>query len=185
MGRKTRGREISGWVNLDKPRELASTRPLPPCGGCSMPRKPDTPARLTHWPPAFCRWRWSEATKTVQFMQAAQKVYEVTLCWGAATQTDDAEGDIIETSDYRPSAEDIGAALPHFTGDILQTPPTFFGSPSDGVRAYKLAQAGEKVTLAPRQVHINEIILADSASPDSCILRVVCGKRCLYSVACA
>ena len=120
-----------------------------------------------------------EATKTVQFMQAAQKVYEVTLCWGAATQTDDAEGDIIETSDHRPSAEDIVAALPHFTGDIMQTPPAFSAIRKDGVRAYKLARAGENVTLAPRRVHIDAVkfdTLPIALRRTACTLQVVCGK---------
>ena len=86
------------------------------------------------------------------------------------------EGEIIETSDHRPSAQDIVAALPHFTGDIMQTPPAYSAIRKDGVRAYKLARAGESVELAPRPVRIDAITLIDSASPDACTLQVVCGK---------
>ena len=176
MGRKIRGREISGWVNLDKPRELGSTPAVAAVRQMFNAKKAGHAGTLDPLASGILPVALGEATKTVQFMQAAQKVYEVTLCWGAATQTDDAEGDIIQTSDHRPSAEDIRAALQHFTGDIMQTPPAFSAVRKDGVRAYKLARAGEMVTLAPRQVYINEIILADSASPDSCTLQVVCGK---------
>ena len=151
MGRKTRGREISGWVNLDKPRELGRPRSC----RCAAPfrcQKSRTRRTLDPLASGILPVALGEATKTVQFMQAAQKTYEVTLRWGQATQTDDAEGDIIETSDHRPSAEDITAALPLFTGNIMQAPPAFSAIRQDGVRAYKLARAGERVELAPRGI---------------------------------
>ena len=180
MGRKARGREISGWVNLDKPRELGSTPAVARVRRMFDAKKAGHAGTLDPLASGILPVALGEATKTVQFMQAAQKVYEVTLRWGAATQTDDAEGDIIETSDHRPSAEDIVAALPHFTGDIVQTPPAFSAIRKDGVRAYKLARAGENVELAPRRVHIDAVTLvdttADSTSPDACTLQVVCGK---------
>ena len=176
MGRKTRGREISGWVNLDKPRELGSTPAVAAVRRLFDAKKAGHAGTLDPLASGILPVALGEATKTVQFMQAAQKTYEVTLRWGQATQTDDAEGDIIETSDHRPSAEDITAALPLFTGNIMQAPPAFSAIRQDGVRAYKLARAGERVELAPRQVHINEIVLADSASPESCTLQVLCGK---------
>lgn len=176
MGRKARGREISGWVNLDKPRELGSTPAVAAVRRMFDAKKAGHAGTLDPLASGILPVALGEATKTVQFMQAAQKTYEVRLRWGAATQTDDVEGEIIETSDHRPSAQDIVAALPHFTGDIMQTPPAYSAIRKDGVRAYKLARAGESVELAPRPVRIDAITLIDSASPDACTLQVVCGK---------
>lgn len=176
MGRKARGREISGWVNLDKPRELGSTPAVAAVRRMFDAKKAGHAGTLDPLASGILPVALGEATKTVQFMQAAQKTYEVRLRWGAATQTDDVEGEIIETSDHRPSAQDIVAALTHFTGDIMQTPPAYSAIRKDGVRAYKLARAGESVELAPRPVRIDAITLIDSASPDACTLQVVCGK---------
>jgi tRNA pseudouridine55 synthase len=176
MGRKARGREISGWVNLDKPRELGSTPAVAAVRRMFDAKKAGHAGTLDPLASGILPVALGEATKTVQFMQAAQKTYEVGLRWGAATQTDDVEGEIIETSDHRPSAQDIVAALPHFTGDIMQTPPAYSAIRKDGVRAYKLARAGESVELAPRPVRIDAITLIDGASPDACTLQIVCGK---------
>ena len=89
---------VSGWINWTSRANWVQPRPLPPCGVCSMPKKPDTPARLTaglrHFADGVER-----ATKTVQFAGRAEGS-EVTLCWGAAADND-AEGDIIKTSDHR------------------------------------------------------------------------------------
>ncbi|MEC8578291.1 MAG: tRNA pseudouridine(55) synthase TruB, partial [Pseudomonadota bacterium] len=98
MGRKTRGREISGWVNLDKPRELGSTPAVAAVRRMFNAKKAGHAGTLDPLASGILPVALGEATKTVQFLQAAQKVYDVTLCWGAATQTDDSEGDIIETS---------------------------------------------------------------------------------------
>ena len=111
MGRKAHGREISGWVNLDKPRELGSTPAVAAVRRMFDAKKAGHAGTLDPLASGILPVALGEATKTVQFMQAAKKNYEVRLRWGAATQTDDVEGEIIDTSDHRPSAHDILAAL--------------------------------------------------------------------------
>ena len=44
------------------------------------------------------------------------KTYRFTLRFGEARATDDAEGEVIATSDQRPEDAEIGAALPAFAG---------------------------------------------------------------------
>ncbi|MAK11054.1 MAG: tRNA pseudouridine(55) synthase TruB [Rhizobiales bacterium TMED83] len=176
MGRKIRGREISGWVNLDKPHGLGSTPAVAATRRLFEAKKAGHAGTLDPLASGILPVAFGEATKTVQFMQAAQKTYKVSLRWGVATQTDDGEGDITETSDHRPSAQDIVAALPNFIGDIMQTPPAFSAIRKDGVRAYALARAGETVDLAPRAVHIDAINVMDATTPEHCTLQVVCGK---------
>ena len=67
---------------------------------------------------------FGEATKTVPFVQDGEKAYRFTVRWGAETDTDDADGRS-SRNPRRPSAEAILAALPQFTGTILQRPPAF------------------------------------------------------------
>ena len=117
-----------------------------------------------------------EATKTVPFVTDALKAYEFTVNFGAATNTDDAEGEIIETTDARPGDEEIRAALPAFVGDIQQVPPKFSAVKIDGQRAYAMARAGEDVEIEPRPLYVDSLILLDRPTPDTAVFEMVCGK---------
>src|SRR5213082_1069120 len=66
-----------------------------------------------------------EATKTVPFVMEGRKIYNFTVRWGEERDTDDAEGQVTATSGLRPSAEQVRAILPRFTGVISQVPPRF------------------------------------------------------------
>jgi tRNA pseudouridine55 synthase len=92
-------------------------------------------------------------------VQGGGKRYSFDLEWGSATSTDDAEGEVVGTSDVRPTEAQVLAALPGFTGTIMQRPPVFSAIKVDGERAYDLARAGEKVELTPRPVTIDELTL--------------------------
>ena len=116
-----------------------------------------------------------EATKAVPQVQDGTKVYRFAIGWGRATTTDDAEGDVIATSDTRPDEAALTAVLPRFTGTIMQRPPAFSAIKVDGERAYDLARAGEAVELAARPIDIDAIKLV-SHGPDESVLEVTCGK---------
>ena len=58
-------------------------------------------------------------------MLGATKAYEFTISFGTETDTLDAEGKVITTSDVRPSLEEIEVVLPRFTGEIEQVPPAY------------------------------------------------------------
>ncbi len=87
----------------------------------------------------------------------ARRTYDFTIRWGIETDTDDADGSAVKTSDARPTREAIEAALPGFTGDIMQTPPSYSAIKVDGERAYDLAREGEAVELEPRMVSISSL----------------------------
>jgi tRNA pseudouridine55 synthase len=95
--------------------------------------------------------------------------------WGAATDTDDSEGEIIKTSDHRPARTDIEAIIPAFIGDVEQIPPKYSAIKIDGQRAYDLARAGEEVEMKSRIVEIDSLELLDADSGKASF-RVVCGK---------
>ena len=174
--RRKKGRAISGWVNLDKPLEMGSTQAVGKIRRLFDARKAGHAGTLDPLASGILPIALGEATKTVSFMQEAAKSYEVVVAFGSETTTDDAEGEVMATSDMRPNAASVEAALGHFTGLIEQVPPQFSAIRKDGRRAYDLARAGEKVDLPPRRVQIDKITLLETMNGDQMRLKVECGK---------
>jgi tRNA pseudouridine55 synthase len=114
-----------------------------------------------------------EATKLTGRLLDATKGYRFTVRFGTATATDDAEGEVVASSDVRPEPAAVAAALAGFRGAQLQTPPAYSALKVDGQRAYALARAGEAVELAPRPVTIHSLELvgsdADSATIEATV----------------
>jgi tRNA pseudouridine55 synthase len=98
-----------------------------------------------------------EATKLSGRMLDADKVYEFTVAFGTETDTLDAEGVVVATSESRPSRAEVEAVLPRFTGGIEQVPPAYSALKVDGKRAYDLARAGEEVVLKSRRVTLHSL----------------------------
>jgi tRNA pseudouridine55 synthase len=103
-----------------------------------------------------------EATKLAGRMLGADKVYEFTISFGTETDTLDAEGKAVATSARRPTAAEIEAVLPRFTGTIEQVPPAFSALKIGGKRAYARARAGEEVEPKSRRVTIHTLSLRHS-----------------------
>jgi tRNA pseudouridine55 synthase len=116
-----------------------------------------------------------EATKLAGHLLNGPKAYRFTVCFGTATDTDDAEGDIVEGSPVRPTPSAIAAILPRFTGAIRQRPPAFSALKVDGARAYAKARAGETVVLAERDLVIHSLSLV-GADGESATFEVRCSK---------
>ena len=175
MARRRRGRDIHGWVILDKPAGMGSTEAVSRLRRVLDARKAGHAGTLDPDATGLLAVALGEATKTVPFVESALKEYDFTLAWGAETDTDDASGGVIAESPQRPSAEAVAAALPAFRGDIMQVPPAVSAVKVDGMRAYALARAGECPELAARPLHVAELELIET-SPEGARLRMVCGK---------
>jgi len=117
-----------------------------------------------------------EATKTVRFAAAGTKRYRFRVRWGIATDTDDREGSIIGESPLCPDPAAIAAALPSFTGSILQRPPAFSAIKIAGERAYALARAGRAVELAARPVEISQLTLISAVGSDEAEFETIVGE---------
>ena len=113
MGRRRRGRDITGWINLDKPLGFGSTPAVSKVRRVFDAKKAGHAGTLDPLASGILPVALGEATKTVQYMQNASKVYHVTIAWGAATRTDDLEGEVTETATHRPQPADIAAGQ-HF-----------------------------------------------------------------------
>ncbi|MCP2679957.1 tRNA pseudouridine(55) synthase TruB [Maricaulaceae bacterium NA33B04] len=176
MGRRKKGDPIHGWLVLDKPLEMTSTQAVGKCRWLYNAKKAGHAGTLDPLASGILPIAFGEATKTVPFAQEAGKTYRFTIRWGESTTTQDAEGDVVATSDVRPTRDAIEAALPQFIGDIEQVPPKFSAIKVDGERAYDLARAGEDVELEARPVRIDDLTILDMPSDDLCVLEMRCGK---------
>jgi tRNA pseudouridine55 synthase len=103
-----------------------------------------------------------EATKLAGRMLDADKVYDFTIRFGEQTDSLDAEGGVVATSEVRPTVEQVEAVLPRFTGAIEQVPPVYSALKVDGKRAYDLARAGAEVEMKTRSVTVYALALQSS-----------------------
>lgn len=175
MSRRKKGLPINGWVVLDKPLEMTSTQAVGKVRRLFNAQKAGHAGTLDPLATGVLPIALGEATKTVPFLMDGDKTYRFVVAWGSRTDTDDLEGVVVETSDVRPSEDDVLAALPAFTGDILQTPPQYSAVKIGGERAYDIARDGETVALAPRPVFIETLRIVSHA-PEQTIIECDCGK---------
>ncbi|MCB0063750.1 MAG: tRNA pseudouridine(55) synthase TruB [Caldilineaceae bacterium] len=116
-----------------------------------------------------------QATRLVEYYQGHDKTYYAEVKLGAATDTYDAVGQVVETAAV-PSLTNtqIEHALARFRGDILQQPPVYSALKQGGESLHRKARRGETVTVAPRPVTIHSLELLDFQAPDRLCLRVIC-----------
>ncbi|TCP61579.1 tRNA pseudouridine synthase B [Rhodovulum bhavnagarense] len=176
MGRRRKGRDISGWIVVDKPAGLTSTAVVNKVRWALDARKAGHAGTLDPAATGVLAIALGEATKTVPYITEALKAYRFTVRLGVATNTDDAEGEVIATSPARPTDAEIAAALPGFEGDIMQVPPQFSAVKIDGERAYARARAGEEVEIAARPLYVDSLTLVARPDADHVELEMVCGK---------
>jgi len=174
-GRRRRGRPVHGWLVADKPLGMTSARAVALVKRRLEAAKVGHAGTLDPLATGVLPICLGEATKTVAFIQDADKDYGFTLRWGEARDTDDREGAVTETSDRRPDAAAIDAALPGFRGPIDQVPPAYSAIKVAGRRSYDLARAAAPVALAPRRVQVTRFDLV-AAERDRAVFRVTCGK---------
>jgi len=175
MARK-KGRDISGWLVVDKPAGLTSTAVVGKVRWALDAKKAGHAGTLDPAATGVLAVALGEATKTVPYIADALKCYRFAVRFGAATTTDDAEGAVIATSDKRPTDAAIRAALGPFTGAIMQVPPQFSAVKVEGERAYDLARAGESLDLAARPLWVESLTLVARPDADTAELEMVCGK---------
>ncbi|MEB8387699.1 tRNA pseudouridine(55) synthase TruB [Rhodobacteraceae bacterium KMM 6894] len=176
MARKRKGRDLSGWLIVDKPAGITSTSVVNKVRWALQAKKAGHAGTLDPEATGVLAVALGEATKTVPYVTDALKAYEFEVRFGASTNTDDAEGEVIATSDARPTDEQIKETLAGFVGDIMQIPPKFSAVKVDGQRAYKLARDGEDVTLSARPLWVEELLLTDRPDADRATLEMTCGK---------
>jgi len=176
MARKRKGTPVHGWVVIDKPKDVTSTQVVGIVRRIFDAQKAGHAGTLDPMATGVLAIALGEATKTVPFAMDAEKIYRFTATWGEARDSDDAEGKVTATSPVRPTREQIEAALPAFTGEIVQVPPAYSAIKVQGERAYDLAREGEEVVLEPRTVEVLESRLVGMPDADHAEFEILCGK---------
>jgi tRNA pseudouridine55 synthase len=116
-----------------------------------------------------------QATRVAEYLSESGKAYRATIRFGSVTDTYDAEGEVVRSAPVDLTREVIAAALPDFLGSQMQVPPIYSALKRAGQPLYKLARAGEAVTVEPRPIVIHDLRIVSWELPDL-VLDVACGK---------
>jgi tRNA pseudouridine55 synthase len=174
--KKPKGRPIDGWLIVDKPSGIGSTDVVNKVKRAFDAQKAGHGGTLDPLATGLLPVAFGAATKTVPYVMDGAKTYRFTLRFGIATDSDDADGKPIETTDARPTDEAIRAALPAFTGDIMQVPPIYSAIKVNGERAYDLARDGQEVVLEARPARVDRFELIERPDADTAVFEVESGK---------
>jgi tRNA pseudouridine55 synthase len=117
-----------------------------------------------------------KAARLFDYLVDKRKTYVAEIAFGAATDTQDAQGRMIDKGENYPSLEDVKAVLPRFTGEIMQAPPSFSAIKQNGQRLYDLARRGEMVSAEPRPIRVEDISLGRETDNHGMMLTIRCGK---------
>ncbi len=176
MARKRRGDPVHGWLVLDKPFDMTSTAAVGMAKRMFNAAKAGHGGTLDPLATGILPIAFGEATKTVQWVMDGEKAYRFTVRWGQERDTDDAEGEVVESSAARPTRAAIEAILDDYIGEISQLPPRYSAIKVKGERAYDLARDGEEVQLKPRLIQIHDLKLVDMPDADTAVFEAETGK---------
>ena len=153
---------INGWLNIYKPIDISSAKVVGILkrtlflSGCKV--KIGHAGTLDPKAEGVLPIAINEATKLMQFLVDATKVYRFTIQFGARTDTGDQEGNVIDTIDTIPTQDACHKVTEQFVGLMTQTPPKFSALKVNGKRAYQLARSGQDFDLKTRDVHIYSLV---------------------------
>lgn len=176
MAKKSNKRDVDGWLIIDKVAGITSTGVVNKVKWLFKAKKAGHAGTLDPDATGLLAVALGEATKTIPYIMDGLKTYKFVVTLGAATTTDDAEGDVIASSNQRPTDDQIRGALSDFTGLIQQTPPKFSAVKIDGERAYTAARRGDDIELASRELFVNDLSFVARLSDDEVELTLQCGK---------
>ncbi len=149
----------TGLLLVDKPQGLTSHDVVARARRALGTRKVGHAGTLDPMATGLLTLGADSATRLLTYLVGLDKTYETTMRLGAATTTDDAEGEVVSTADPASVAavtdEALAAGIRALTGEIDQRPSSVSAIKVDGKRAYDRVRAGEEVELASRRVTIS------------------------------
>ena len=113
-------------------------------------------------------------TRLFNFLTNKIKYYRAFFTFGKTTDTLDSYGEVTETSEHIPTADQLAAVLRSFVGDLQQIPPAYSAISVGGVRAYKLARSGGTVELRPRDVSVYDVKLVKQQDATTFVVDIWC-----------
>jgi tRNA pseudouridine55 synthase len=168
-------RRVNGVLLLDKPPGLSSNAALQRAKRLYAAEKAGHTGTLDPLASGLLPICFGEATKFAQGLLDAHKIYDVSIRFGVATTTGDAEGDVVAERPITFDRTQFDRILPQFLGAIAQVPPRYAALKFQGRNYYEYARAGVEIPRLPRQVQIDSIDVL-TWTPPVAALRVACGK---------
>ncbi len=167
-------RALNGVLLLDKPPGVTSNGVLQKVRKLYNAKKAGHTGSLDPSATGMLPVCFGEATKLCGYMLDAEKTYRVSALLGVTTDTEDADGEVLQTRQVPEITEQqMIDAVASFKGQQLQRPPIYSAIKKQGVRAYKLAREGREVELEPRLINVVEATLTEfSGTTFSLELRV-------------
>lgn len=154
-GQRSRGRAVDGILILNKPQGITSNDALQQAKYLFYAAKAGHTGSLDPLATGVLPICFGEATKFTQFLLEADKTYRSTFCLGVATETGDADGEIVSTSDASTLREEqLEQAIESFRGEIEQIPSMYSALKHEGQPLYKLARQGITVERKARAATI-------------------------------
>ncbi len=171
---------INGFINVNKEEGITSNQVLSKIKKIFYPRfgkiKIGHTGTLDPLACGVLPIALGEATKAVTYQMKTCKTYEFTIKFGIQTSTDDREGDIVKTSSFIPTKENILKAIPYFLGKVKQIPPKYSAIKINGKRAYNLARKGEDFEIKERDNYIHALELLKQINLTEYLFKIVVDK---------
>src|ERR1700722_2213726 len=159
-------RELEGVLLVDKPGEHTSHDVIARLRGKLRMRKIGHAGTLDPMATGLLIVLVGKATRVSQYIISLDKEYEGAVMLGVTTDSQDADGETMETRPVPDFSEaHIRSAMQGFLGDQYQTPPMFSAIKIGGVPLYKLARKGEDIEREPRFIRVMAWDLLGFASP--------------------
>jgi tRNA pseudouridine55 synthase len=148
-------KELDGILLIDKPRDHTSHDVVARLRGILKMKRVGHAGTLDPMATGLLIILVGKATKVSQYLISLDKEYEGTVEFGKVTDTQDADGEVMETRPVPPLTQaQVQAAIQGFLGDQYQTPPMYSAIKIDGVPLYKSARKGEDVEREPRFIRV-------------------------------
>ncbi len=168
-------KDESVWLNIEKPIGPSSAKIVAIVKKITGAKKVGHGGTLDPFASGILPIALNKATKTSELLMGAKKKYSFRINFGEFRDSDDIEGNVIETSSKRPNSLEIISALPHFIGKIKQKPSRFSAIKINGKRAYELARQNIEFEIKEREVEIFKLNLIHF-NQNFCDLEIECSK---------
>lgn len=125
------------------------------------------------------------AVRLFDYLVDKQKTYLCEIAFGVSTDTQDAQGKVVETSGAVVTEAMLDVILPQFTGTILQTPPMYSALKFNGQKLYDLALAGKEIPDKTRAVEVFSIRRTGTRGENRFLLEITCSRGTYIRTLCA
>lgn len=125
------------------------------------------------------------AVRLFDYLVDKRKEYLAEIAFGIATDSQDAQGEVIARSDAVVTRDMIEAVLPRFLGDVEQVAPMYSALKYNGKKLYDLARAGIEIPEKRRAVTIDTLSLGEQTGENRFLLRIGCSRGTYIRTLCA